>query len=322
MRSQQEEPPSRSEADLLRPHRSLYGLRACSLGNLTEKRSLGWNMIQYLIVTLFGLVIGSFLTVVVHRLPIMLERAWHAEAGHICGARAAHCIHTVKGRAYNLWQPRSHCPACGHTLTLLENIPLISYLRLRGRCAACGAPIPVRYLLIEVLSAASAAAALWRFSASGPALAAYGLIAALLALAWIDLKTHLLPDALTAPLLWSGLIVNLEARFAPLADAVIGALAGYLSLWLLAWLFRLVRNKEGMGHGDFKLLAALGAWLGWTALPSIALLASASGGLFGMAARARGTLEKNQPLPFGPFLAVAGALMLFWTPPWMPWTRL
>ncbi|CCD29727.1 Type IV pilus prepilin leader peptidase [Candidatus Glomeribacter gigasporarum BEG34] len=276
-------------------------------------------MIPYFIATLFGLVIGSFLTVVVHRLPIMLERAWNAEAGHLSSTCVAQSIHMDKGRAYNLWQPRSHCPACGHTLRLLENIPLVSYLRLRGRCAACCAPIPIRYLLIELLSAISAASAFWRFGASGQALAAYGLVAALLALAWIDLQTHLLPDALTMPLLWSGLLVNLEARFAPLADAVIGALAGYLSLWLIAWLFRLVRNKEGMGQGDFKLLAALGAWFGWMALPSIALLASTGGMLCGVAACAYGRLKKHQPLPFGPFLAAAGALALFWTPPWMQW---
>src|SRR5260364_219559 len=158
-------------------------------------------MIPYFIATLFGLVIGSFLTVVVHRLPIMLERAWNAEAGHLSSTCVAQSIHMDKGRAYNLWQPRSHCPACGHTLRLLENIPLVSYLRLRDRCAACCAPIPIRYLLIELLGA------------SGQALAAYGLVAALLALAWIDLQTHLLPDALTMPLLWSGLLVNLEARF-------------------------------------------------------------------------------------------------------------
>src|SRR5260364_1007 len=196
----------------------------------------------------------------------------------------------------------SHCcrsPAADHARTRLE----------RGSRAS----------VQHMCSAISAASAFWRFGASGQALAAYGLVAALLALAWIDLQTHLLPDALTMPLLWSGLLVNLEARFAPLADAVIGALAGYLSLWLIAWLFRLVRNKEGMGQGDFKLLAALGAWFGWMALPSIALLASTGGMLCGVAACAYGRLKKHQPLPFGPFLAAAGALALFWTPPWMQW---
>ncbi len=141
---------------------------------------------QYATVMLFGLVIGSFLTVVVHRLPIMLERAWRTEAGHVRGTRIAHCGHMKKGRAYNLWRPRSHCPACGHTLTLLENIPLISYLRLRGRCAACCAPIPIRYVWIELLSALGAAGTFWCFGASGQALAAYALVSVLLALAWHD----------------------------------------------------------------------------------------------------------------------------------------
>ncbi|UUM21731.1 A24 family peptidase [Mycoavidus sp. SF9855] len=293
---------------------------------------------QYICTVLFGLIIGSFLSVVVHRVPIMLHRLWQAEwhsfAAHanITAKAAAAATHAAVSNemidqaitpppmagkslgdkhAYNLCLPRSHCPSCQHTLTLTENLPLLGYLLCRGRCSACHIPISLRYPALELFSACLAAGALWQFGASWQALAAFGLATTLLALAFIDMDTHLLPDTLTLPLIWAGLLVNLDASFTSLHSAVIGAAAGYLTLWLVYWGFRLLRGKEGIGYGDFKLLAALGAWLGWLALPQIVLLASATGALFGLTAMACGHLKKGQPLPFGPFLVAAGMITLF-----------
>ncbi|MCX8565900.1 MAG: leader peptidase (prepilin peptidase) / N-methyltransferase [Glomeribacter sp. 1016415] len=291
---------------------------------------------QYICALLFGLVIGSFLSVVVHRLPSMLQMAWQEEWNHfaadanqiattpsLLSSKMEEPAHTqaMTGKnslgkpTYNLCLPRSHCPSCKHTLTLFENLPLVGYLLCRGRCSACHTPISLRYPALELFSAGLAVGTLWHFGASWQALAAFGFAATLLALALIDIDTHLLPDTLTLPLIWAGLLVNLNASFTSLHSAVIGAIAGYLLLWLVYWGFRLLRGKEGMGYGDFKLLAALGAWLGWFALPQIVLLASASGALFGLIALMSGHLQKEQPLPFGPFLVAAGLITLFWRAP-------
>ena len=264
--------------------------------------------VQLAFAIVFGLVIGSFLSVVAHRLPIMLERAWREEVNDAIEQPPE--SDGLPAR-YNLWLPRSACPHCGHVLRSWENIPVLSYLLLRGRCSACKAHVSARYPLLEIASAACAAGALVVFGPGAMALAAFGLCAALLAMSAIDIDTHLLPDSLTLPLLWAGLIVNFDGMFANLHDAVAGAIAGYLVLWMVHWLFKLVRGVEGMGYGDFKLLAALGAWLGWAALPQIVLIAAVSGAIVGLAATWRGRMRFGEPLPFGPFLAAGGALTLF-----------
>ena len=263
---------------------------------------------QIAFVIVFGLVIGSFLNVVVHRLPIMLERAWRTEVSEATGQ--AFDEDGLPER-YNLWLPRSACPHCGHVLRAWENIPVFSYLVLRGRCSHCKSRVSFRYPLIELSSAALALGALVTFGATGTALAAFGLCATLLAMSAIDIDTHLLPDSMTLPLLWAGLIVNFNAVFASLHDAVIGAIAGYLALWCVHWLFKIVRGIEGMGYGDFKLLAALGAWLGWAALPQIILIAAVTGAVVGLVATWIGRMRFEEPLPFGPFLAAGGAVTLF-----------
>jgi len=256
-----------------------------------------------------GLCVGSFLNVVIHRLPKMLERGWEAQCAELRGETPA------AGPAYNLVVPRSACPACGIPITALQNIPVVSWLALGGKCAGCKAPISGRYPLVEVLGGLLAACAVWHFGATPQGIAACVLLWSLLALTMIDFDTQLLPDGITLPLLWAGLIVNLWHTFAPLADAVIGAVAGYLSLWLVYWAFKLIRGKEGMGYGDFKLLGALGAWLGWQVLPVIVLLSSVVGAAIGMSLIVFKGRDHSVPMAFGPFLAIAGAIALFFGPP-------
>jgi leader peptidase (prepilin peptidase)/N-methyltransferase len=266
---------------------------------------------QYGFAIVFGLVIGSFLTVVVHRLPIMLERAWQAETTAVESDVKPKPI-----ERYNLAVPRSACPHCGHVLRPWENIPVVSFLLLRGRCAECHARVSARYPLTELATALLAALSLYAFGPDWIALVAFGLCAMLLAMSLIDFDTRYLPDSLTLPLLWAGLIVNLgDTGFAPLSEAVIGAIAGYLFLWCVYWLFRLVRGVEGMGYGDFKLLAALGAWLGWEALPQIVLVSAIAGAIFGLVATGIGKMRFEEPLPFGPFLAAGGVITLFFGTP-------
>src|ERR1700682_5759377 len=264
--------------------------------------------LQFAFAVALGLAIGSFLNVVVHRLPIMLERAWLAEVSEATGQPAGA---DALPAPYKLWVPRSACPHCRHVLRAWENIPVISYLVLRGRCSECKTHVSIRYPLIELACAAFAALALGSFGPSGAALAAFGLCAVLLAMSVIDVETRLLPDSLTLPLLWAGLIVNFNGTFASLRDAVLGAVAGYLFLWCIYWLFRLARGIEGMGYGDFKLLAAIGAWLGWGALPQVVLIAAVAGAVIGLTATWRGRMRFEEPLPFGPFLAAGGAATLF-----------
>ncbi|MDD2663508.1 MAG: A24 family peptidase [Dechloromonas sp.] len=257
---------------------------------------------------LLGLCVGSFLNVVIHRLPRMMEREWQAQCAELRGETPS-----TAEAPLSLSRPRSRCPHCGHPISALENIPLLSYLLiLRGKCSGCGQAISPRYPLVELLSGLLSAYAAWHF---GPTLQAAGallLIWALIALSFIDLDTQLLPDSITLPLLWLGLLFNLMRTYADIDGAVIGAMAGYLSLWSIFWLFKLATGKEGMGYGDFKLLAALGAWLGWSMLPVIVLLSSLVGAAAGIALIALARHGRNVPIPFGPYLAAAGIIALFW----------
>jgi leader peptidase (prepilin peptidase) / N-methyltransferase len=264
---------------------------------------------------LFGLAIGSFLNVVIHRLPLVLERQWRAQAAELEGRPAP-----AAGEAYNLVTPRSRCPACNAPIRAVHNIPVLSYLALGGKCAACRAPISPRYPLVELATAAAFAAVAWHFGFG--LTAALGLVftAYLIAMTGIDIDRQLLPDVLTIPLLWIALIASLAV--APgdpsppvaLRDAVIGAVAGYLFLWLVFQLFRLVTGKEGMGYGDFKLFAAIGAWLGWQMLPLVLLLAAFVGAAVGLAMMAARRLGRGVPIPFGPYLAGAAWIALLWGP--------
>jgi leader peptidase (prepilin peptidase) / N-methyltransferase len=252
-----------------------------------------------------GLCVGSFLNVVIHRLPKMLERGWQEQCAELRGETP------TPGETYNLWAPRSACPGCGHRIGALENIPLVSWLALRGKCSACNTAISARYPLVELAGGLLAAAAIWHFGPTLKGVAACLLLWTLIALTFIDADTTLLPDDLTLPLLWGGLLANLWGLFVPLADAVIGAIAGYLALWSVYWLFKLIRGKEGMGYGDFKLLAALGAWFGWKMLPLVILLSSVAGAAIGLLLIAFRGRDSQMHLPFGPYLAIAGALALF-----------
>lgn len=257
----------------------------------------------------FGLMIGSFLNVVIYRLPKMMELEWEAQAAELRGEDPP------PAQRFSLLVPRSRCPSCGHQLGALENLPLLSWLLQRGRCKACGAPIPARYPVVELATGLLSAVAIWRFGATWAGLGALLLSFTLIALTFIDLDTQLLPDSMTMPLLWLGLLFNLWGVYVPLSEAVIGAMAGYLSLWSVYWLFRLVTGKEGMGYGDFKLLAALGAWFGWTALPAIILLASVVGSVVGVSLILFASHKREVPIPFGPYLAGAGLLALYFGAP-------
>ena len=264
-----------------------------------------------IVATVVGLCVGSFLNVVIHRLPKMLERGWRTQCAELSG------VAVPEEPAYNLLVPRSQCPACGHPISALENVPVVSFLVLRGRCVACKAPISARYPLVELLTAALTVGALLRFGETPGAIAACVLLWMLIALTFIDFDTQLLPDNLTLPLLWAGLLANVLGALpsVSLRDAVIGALAGYLTLWIVYWLFKLIRGKEGMGYGDFKLLAALGAWLGWQMLPLIVLLSSAIGALIGVGLVVFKGRDHQIPLAFGPYLAIAGVIALFFGRP-------
>ena len=280
-----------------------------ALGWLLQPAVLPWVALA------LGLCIGSFLNVVIHRLPKMMEREWRAECAELAGQEP------VKEETYNLVVPRSRCPGCGHAITARENIPLLSYLALRGRCSACGARIGIRYPVVELLAGLAAAYSAWRF---GPSLAALG--AALfvwftIALAFIDQETGFLPDALTLLLVWIGLVLNVAGALVPLPEAVIGAAAGYLSLWLVYWGYKPVTGKEGMGYGDFKMNAAVGAFLGWKMLPLVILLSSLVGLAFGALQMfaARGRWDAGFRFHFGPYLAIAGVVALYWGDPIVRW---
>lgn len=260
----------------------------------------------FLLFGVLGLAIGSFLNVVIHRIPLMLEREWREQCAELRGEETAETV------GYNLVSPRSACPACGHSIAWFENIPVLSYLMLKGRCSACSAPIHWRYPLVELLTGALFLASASQFGFGEQAMSASVLLAFLVALAFIDFDTHLLPDSLTLPLVWLGLLVNLRATFVPLDEAVIGAIAGYLILWSVFWLFKLTTGKEGMGYGDFKLLAALGAWLGWQMLLPIVLVSSVVGAMVGIGQIVFSGHDRARPIPYGPYLILAGIICLFW----------
>jgi leader peptidase (prepilin peptidase) / N-methyltransferase len=255
-----------------------------------------------------GLCVGSFLNVVIHRLPKILERGWREECAQLAGAPLA------PQPAYNLVVPRSGCPQCGRRIRTWENIPVLSWLALRGKCAGCGTRIGLKYPAVEVLAGVGAAYAAWRFGATATALGAALFIWFTIALAFIDQETGLLPDNLTLPLVWLGLLLNLGSAFTTLQDAVVGAAAGYLALWLVYQAYRLATGKEGMGYGDFKMNAAVGAFLGWKMLPLVILLSSLVGLVFGALQMfaARGRWDGGFRFHFGPYLAIAGIVAMFW----------
>jgi leader peptidase (prepilin peptidase) / N-methyltransferase len=255
---------------------------------------------------IFGLLVGSFLNVVIHRLPKMMEREWRAQCAELNGQTPE------LSPRYNLMVPHSACPHCGHSISAAENIPVLSYLFLRGKCKGCGAAISPRYPVVEASSGILSAFAAWHFGFGLPGLAAIVFVWALIALTFIDFDTQLLPDDITLPLLWLGLLLNLNGAFTSLPNAVIGAVAGYLVLWLVYWAFKLATGKEGMGFGDFKLLAAIGAWLGWTMLPLVIMLSSVVGAVIGIVLIVFAKHGRNIPIPFGPYLAGGGLIALFW----------
>ena len=263
----------------------------------------------------FGLCVGSFLNVVIHRLPRMLERGWREECAELAGQPLP------SEPPYNLLVPRSACPKCGHRLGALENVPVLSWTVLRGKCSACHAGISGKYPLVEILAGIGAAYSAWRFGPTAAGLGATLFIWFTIALAFIDQETGLLPDNLTLPLVWLGLLANLFNAFVSLQDAVIGAVAGYLALWLVYQGYKLATGKEGMGYGDFKMNAAVGAFLGWKLLPLVILLSSLVGLVFGALQMfaARGRWDAGFRFHFGPYLAIAGIVAMFWGEPILRW---
>jgi len=257
-------------------------------------------------VTVMSLAIGSFLNVVIHRLPKMLERQWRDELSELNGQEVA------AGPRYNLMVPRSACPACGHAIGALENVPLISYLALRGKCAGCKARISPRYPLVEALTGVLSGYIAWRYGFTWQTLALLVFVWSMIALAFIDLDTFYLPDDITLPLVWAGLLANMGGLFVDLQSAVIGAIAGYLALWIVFWGYKVATGKDGMGYGDFKLLAAIGAWLGWKMLPVVILLSSLVGAIVGISLIVFARHGRNVPIPFGPYLVLGGLIALFW----------
>lgn len=254
----------------------------------------------------FGLAIGSFLNVVIYRLPKMMEADWRSQCAELAGRE------TEPASRFNLLVPGSHCPSCKTPLRVRDNLPLVSYIASGGRCAHCGAAISARYPIVEAITAALSTWVAWRLGFGLAGVAALAFTFVLIALTFIDADTTLLPDSLTLPLLWAGLLLNVSGIFAPLADAVIGAAAGYLILWSIYWLFKLATGKEGMGYGDFKLLAALGAWFGWKMLLPIVLLSSVVGAAVGIVLLVLARRGRDIPIPFGPYLAAAGFIALLY----------
>jgi leader peptidase (prepilin peptidase)/N-methyltransferase len=288
-----------------------------SLGWLAQPAVLPW------LALVFGLAIGSFLNVVIHRLPKMLEREWRLECAELARADggAAPASAAPHEPAYNLMTPGSRCPSCGHAIRAHENIPLVSWALLRGKCSRCGSRISAKYPLVELLAGIGAGYAAWRYGASLAALGAALFAWFTIALAFIDQETGLLPDDLTLPLVWAGLLLNLGGAFVPLPQAVIGAVAGYLSLWAVYWAYKLATGKDGMGYGDFKMNAAVGAFLGWKMLPLVILLSSFVGLIFGAAQMfaARGKWDAGFRFHFGPYIAIAGVVALYWGEPIVRW---
>lgn len=275
------------------------------LANLLEQNLT----ILIIVASLFGLVVGSFLNVVIHRLPIMMEQSWRAEC------EALNNIENTRApNKYNLMTPRSACPHCKKEISAWQNIPVLSFLLLSGKCKQCKTAISWRYPAVEITSALLVGLVTWKFGYSLSALAASIFALALLTLTFIDLDTQLLPDDITLPLLWLGLLFNLKTGFTDIQSAVIGAAAGYLILWGVYWLFKLITGKEGMGYGDFKMLAAIGAWFGWTMIPAVILLSSVAGSIIGIGLMIFAKHGRNTAIPFGPYLALGGIAALFLGP--------
>ena len=253
----------------------------------------------------FGLLVGSFLNVVIYRLPKMMEREWHNNCLELQGQEIP------EQAPFTISKPRSACPNCGHKITALENVPILSWLFLRGKCSGCKTPISARYPLVEALTGALIGLVAYKYGYSATTIFAWIFVFALVALTFIDFDTQLLPDDITLPLLWLGLLFNLNGGLTDLKSAVIGAMAGYLILWGVYWLFKLVTGKEGMGYGDFKLLAAIGAWFGWKILPAVILLSASLGTIIGVGLIILAKRGREVPMPFGPFLALGGIAALF-----------
>jgi leader peptidase (prepilin peptidase)/N-methyltransferase len=260
------------------------------------------------IALVLGLLVGSFLNVIIHRLPLRLDAEWRSQCRELLEMPQSE----TGAKPASLWWPPSSCPGCGHRIRAWENIPVLSYLFLRGRCSACGSPISARYPVIEALSGVLTAVVAWHFGFGWEAGAGFLLTWALIALGGIDLDHQILPDDLTQPLVWLGMLLALGGLYTDLQSSVMGAVAGYLALWSVFQLFRLITGKEGMGYGDFKLLAALGAWMGWQALPVVIILSSLVGAIVGMALIALRGHDRNIPIPFGPYIAAAGWIALLW----------
>lgn len=257
-------------------------------------------------VTTVGLMVGSFLNVVIYRLPEIMKRNWLQQCAELRGEPIE------LQPTFNLITPRSTCVHCGHKITVLENIPIISYLALGGRCSQCHTHISLRYPAVEVVTAFMSGFVAWHFGFSFITITALIFVWALITLAVIDLNTQLLPDDITLPLLWMGLLVNMNNSYTDIHSAIIGAVVGYLFLWLIYWGFKLITGKEGMGYGDFKLLSAIGAWLGWSMLPLVILLSSLVGATVGIGLIIAAKLKKNIPIPFGPYLVGGALIALFW----------
>ena len=271
----------------------------------------------YTTVIVFSLVVGSFLNVVIHRLPIMMEKDWLCECREYLEDELKTAPTSAKDEVYNLSVPRSACPKCGHKITALENIPLLSWLFLRGKCSGCKTPISARYPLVELLTAVLSVVVAAHFGPTPLTLLYILLTWGLIALTFIDLDSMLLPDQITLPLLWLGLLVSVLGWGITPTQAIVGACVGYLSLWSVYWLFKLATGKEGMGYGDFKLLAVFGAWLGWQSILLIVLLSSFVGAIFGLFIIYQQKKGKNTPIPFGPYIAIAGWITLLWGQPIM-----
>ena len=279
--------------------------------------ALQHNSVFYLsAVLVLGLLVGSFLNVVIHRLPIMLKQQWRSDCEEFLAEadekKAPDTTIKKPDTTFNLVHPRSRCPHCGHQITALENIPVISYLFLKGRCSECKTPISIRYPVIETISGLMVFTVAWQLGFTAEAGYAMLLSWVLIALTFIDLDHFYLPDNLVLPFLWLGLLINLDNTFTEINSAVIGAAAGYLVLWSVYQFFKKLTGKEGMGYGDFKLLAMLGAWLGWQMLPVIIILSSFVGAVVGIGLIVFKNHQRNQPIPFGPYLATAGWIALLW----------
>ena len=256
--------------------------------------------------TTIGLVAGSFLNVIIFRLPKMMEREWNQQCSELRGET------TKPLPTFNLVKPCSECPHCKHKITALESIPIISYLALRGRCSQCNTSISLRYPIMEALTGIMSGFIAWHFGYGFITVAALIFVWSMIALAFIDLDTQLLPDEVTLPLLWIGLLINLGNGFTDISSAVIGAASGYIFLWLIYWCFKIATGKEGMGYGDFKLLAVIGAWFGWKMLPLVILLSSLAGAVIGIGLIIVAKNKRDTPFPFGPYLVGGGLVALFW----------